>query len=84
VNYDNNLSGALFKNDEKRDGKQDPDYRGQCEIEGTEYWVSAWINESKKGAMYLSLKFNAKQAKRGAPQQPKAASTESFNDFIPF
>ena len=67
--YDNNLRGVLFKNDEKRDGRKDPDYRGQCEIDGTQYWLSAWIKESQKdGRKFMSLSFQPKQAKdiRGA------------------
>jgi len=47
--YDNNLSGALFKNNRKRDGRQDPDYTGSCEIDHVGYWVSAWISTSRKG-----------------------------------
>lgn len=86
MSYDNNLRGVLFRNDQKRDGKQDPDYRGQCEISGTEYWISAWINTSKTdSSKYMALKFQAKErkAQRAAdsPAQPAAAD---FDDEIPF
>lgn len=74
MSYDNNLSGALFKNDKKETEKH-PDYKGSCEIEGTEYWVSSWLNESKNGRKYLSLKFSPKD---GAPKQ--AAINDDFND----
>lgn len=60
MSYDNNLSGALFKNDKKETEKH-PDYKGSCEINGTEYWVSSWLNESKNGRKYLSLKFSPKE-----------------------
>lgn len=72
--YDNNLSGALFKNNRKREGKTDPDYQGQAEVGGVEYWLSAWINTSKKdGSKFMSLKFN-----------PKETTPADFDDDIPF
>jgi hypothetical protein len=51
--YDN-LHGALFKNADKVK-ETDRDYGGELSIEGTEYWVSGWVNTSKKGAKYLAL-----------------------------
>jgi uncharacterized protein (DUF736 family) len=78
-NYDNNLRGVLFKNDDKRDGRKDPDYRGNCEIGGQQYWLSAWIRESQKdGRKFMSLSFQPKQAR----ETPGAVAhkTESFAD----
>lgn len=89
-NYDNSNSGALFRND-KQGNDNWPDYRGQAEVGGVQYWVSAWINESKKdGTKFMSLKFQPKQAaqhKGGAknpPAQRAAASAPEFDDSIPF
>jgi len=75
MNYDNNLSGALFKNDNK-ETERHPDYRGQCEINGTKYWVSSWLNTSDKGVEYLSLKFKAKEGQKPA----QAAIADDFSD----
>jgi len=50
-------SGALFKNEHKRNSKS-PDYRGPCMIDGREKEISAWIAESKDGKKYMSLKFS--------------------------
>ena len=77
MSYDNNLTGALFKNDKKETEKH-PDYKGSCEINGTEYWVSSWLNESKNGRKYLSLKFNAKEG------QSTPAPVDDFDDGAPF
>ena len=46
--YDNNRTGALFKND-KKESEKHPDYKGSCEIDGVEYWVSYWLNEVERG-----------------------------------
>lgn len=66
--YDNNLSGALFQNDrQEKDG--DPDMKGQCEVEGTEYWLAAWWNKTKNGVEYLKFKMTPKDDRRGGQQQ---------------
>lgn len=66
--YDNNLSGALFQNDrQEKDG--DPDMKGQCEVEGVEYWLAAWWNKTKDGVEYLKFKMTPKDANGGGQQQ---------------
>jgi hypothetical protein len=81
-------SGALFKND-KKETDSHPDYKGSAMIEGTEYWFSAWINESKTGTKYMKTSFSQKeQAHNNGVQQVKAAvqdmSIAQLEDDIPF
>lgn len=81
MSYDNNMTGALYKNDRK-DTENHPDYRGKCEVAGTEYWLSAWVKTSKAGSKYFSLSFREKGA---MPEQPsKPAPADDFSDEIPF
>jgi len=81
MSYDNNLTGVLFRNDKKETEKH-PDYRGQCEVEGTKYWLSAWINKSKDGEKYMSLKLKAKD---DAPKKDNPApADDDFSDEVPF
>jgi hypothetical protein len=98
ADYDNNLTGVLFKND-KGDNEKRPDYKGSSEIEGVQYWVSAWIRDTAKGKC-LSMKYERKEqqtaaaptAERPAPaRQPapqgstrNAAPQDAFDDEIPF
>lgn len=86
--YDNNLRGALFRNEEKDDGNPNwPDYKGQAEIARVEYWVSAWIKTSKAGKKFMSLSFKPKLAgevKGGAKAPPAKPPEPDFNDDIPF
>lgn len=90
--YDNSLTGALFKNEEKRPDKKDPDYRGQCEMHGEAYWIDAWLNTAKQGKYagktFMSLKFKPKDDKsaRKAIEAMPASKPKApeFNDDIPF
>lgn len=81
--YDNNMSGAIFKN-EKRRSENSPDYTGQCEIDGTEYWMSAWIKTPRSGGKkFMSLAFTQKDV----PSNTSPAPTQNdidFDDEVPF
>lgn len=79
--YDNNMSGVLFKND-KGDNERRPDYKGSAEIDGVEYWVSAWIRESAKGK-FMSMKYERKEKQQAAAPAP-APSPSVVDDDIPF
>ncbi len=85
MSYDNNNSGALFKNDNYGNPSR-PDYRGSAEIDRVQYWVSAWIKTSKRGDKYISLRFEPKQEKKtkGRAENESAQQTQDFNDDIPF
>ena len=81
-------SGALFKND-KKESDSHPDYKGSAMIDGTEYWFSAWINESKTGTKYMKTSFSLKeQVHNHGVQQVQAAvggrSLAQLEDDIPF
>jgi hypothetical protein len=39
-------SGNLFKAD--KNTPEDRDYRGELNVEGREFWVSAWIKQERK------------------------------------
>ncbi len=72
--YDNTNSGILMKNEEMRAGKQDPGYKGSLNVEGVEYWVSAWVNEGREGTTlegkkYFSIKLQKKDAKGGSKKR---------------
>ena len=52
-------TGALFKND-KGDNDKRPDYRGDINIDGTSYWIAAWLKDGAKGK-YMSLAVTPKE-----------------------
>ena len=72
--YYNNMHGALFDGDPQKD--TDPDMRGQCEVDGVEYWVAAWWKKSKKVGDFLSFALtpkdeqsNQRNDRRGPPSR---------------
>jgi uncharacterized protein (DUF736 family) len=82
MEYDNTNRGSLFKNDRKDDAKF-PDYKGSINVDGTDYWLSAWIKVSKDGAKFMSLSVKNKNA--DASLQPKKkVKQEEFEDDVPF
>jgi uncharacterized protein (DUF736 family) len=60
--YDNTNRGALFKN-EGKESDSHPDYQGNINVGGKEFWLSAWIKESKAGKKYMSLSVKPKEAR---------------------
>ena len=70
----NKNSGALFRNDKKAT-EQHPDYTGNITIEGKDYYLSAWVNESARtGQKYFAIKATPKAATAPAttaPAQPR-------------
>lgn len=79
--YDNTNKGVLFKNSEKETDKH-PDYRGDIDIDGKKFWLSAWINTSKKGNKFMSLAVKPKEEQR--PQDTGGRSADEFDDSLPF
>jgi uncharacterized protein (DUF736 family) len=82
MEYDTTNRGSLFKNDRKDDAKF-PDYKGSINVDGTDYWLSAWIKISKDGNKFMSLSVKNKNA--DASLQPKKkVKQEEFDDSMPF
>lgn len=78
--YDNNMSGALFKNKDK-EGKQ-PDYWGECEIDGKKYQIAGWMKQSKNGVPFISLKFQEPRQEKPAPK--RSSAFDDMDSDVPF
>jgi len=82
--YDNNNTGALFRNTSKESDRH-PDYRGSCEVNGVEMWMASWIKTSKNGKKFMSLSFNPKEDKAENSQPPASPDNAiDEDDDIPF
>jgi len=79
MTYDNTNKGALFKND-RREKDTQPEYTGKINVDGTEYWLSAWVKDGKKGKFFsLSVK-----KKDFSPAREAVQSAPIQEDEIPF
>lgn len=68
--YDNTNKGILSKNDRKEKDSH-PDHKGQLNVNGVEYWVSAWIKERNDGSgKFFSLAVTPKE--QNQEQRPPA------------
>jgi hypothetical protein len=84
MNYDNNMRGLISKNDRKTEDKH-PDIKGQCEIDGKEYWISGWQKERKDGTgKFYSLVFQAKDVPKDSMVIPEKNPFAGLKDDIPF
>jgi len=77
-------SGSIFKNDNREKDTQ-PHGKGDCLIDGVEYWVSAWTNTAQSnGARYQSLKFTRKDEAHEKGIASVKQVTDIVEDDIPF
>lgn len=81
MTYDNTNSGALFRN-QKKETEKHPDHTGTINVEGREFWLSAWVKTSKSGQKFFSLA--VKQKDGAAPQKAKVDGNPFSDDEIPF
>lgn len=79
-------SGILSRNDRQRDGKNDPPYKGNCDVDcphcgkNARFWLSAWVNEGKSGK-FFGLRFTKMELSGGTgAEAPEKKNTES----VPF
>lgn len=87
MSYDNTNTGMLARNENPTSDKA-PEFKGSVNVEGVEYWISAWVREGKEGGKlagkkYFSMKLEPKEAKP-AKQAPRRPSRDDDDSSIPF
>ena len=80
-NYDNTNRGVLFKNDRKEKDNH-PNMKGSINVEGVEYWVSAWTKEGQNGK-FISLSLTPKEQTQTAAQAVKQAPPQRQQQAAP-
>jgi hypothetical protein len=95
MSYDNTNKGALFKNDRQTHDRQ-PNLRGSVNVEGVEYWVSAWTKTiqggPRQGEKMISVALQRKDDQPAPPTTENSGPSghqppepvDDFDDDIPF
>jgi hypothetical protein len=87
--YDNSNRGSIWPN-KKKDTEKHPDFTGEVNVDGRDYWVSAWKRKPDANPKAPSLTFTVKpkdgQAPpfREKPEQRRSLKEEMDGDEIPF
>jgi hypothetical protein len=84
VSYDNNNRGAIWRNDRKEKDTH-PDFKGELNVNGVSYWVSAWERkpDAKSTAPALSFSVKEKESNQSVNQAQQGMQPD-FDDGIPF
>jgi len=78
--FDNTNRGSLFKND-KKSTEQMPDYKGQINVNGEEFWINAWLKTSKQGTKFMSLSVSPKDRQVSEPTRKNTNFDDSDAPF---
>ena len=84
ADYDNTNRGAIWPNDRMREGKQDPHFTGSLNVDGREFWVSAWKRKADAADNAPSLSFSIKAKDEQKMPRSEHPSSPEFSDEIPF
>lgn len=69
-------SGVLFKND-RREKETHPQMKGSINVEGREYWLSAWTKKNDDGSFKLiSLSLQPKEERNQQADRKKAFGSD--------
>jgi len=75
---------ALFKNKDKQEGSNQPDYTGPGEKpDGSKIRAAAWLKTDKNGQTFLSVNVQ-EQSQQSAPQQHQGGGASQPDDDVPF
>ena len=82
--FSNTNRGSIWKNEKKLTDTH-PDFTGALNVEGVEYWVSAWKRKPDASPNAPALSFSIKLKEPRPVVQQEAADASGFDDSeIPF
>lgn len=86
---ENKNSGALYR--AKKEKQTQPDYSGNCTLDGKQYRIAGWLNKSKSGNNYLRLLFTEQQPAdlnattvQTTANMPPISNNQDLADDLPF
>ena len=72
--------GAIWRNDKKASDRH-PDFTGSLNVDGVEYWVSAWKRREGQSDRSPALSFSVRRKER---EQSASGRPDVADDDIPF
>jgi hypothetical protein len=81
TDFDNTNRGALFKNT-RREKDSHPEYNGSINVDGHDYWISAWVKDGRSGK-FFSLSVKRKDGTADRPEQKAAEFKEAVKQRFP-
>lgn len=85
--YDNTNKGTLGRN-KRKEKDSHPSHTGKINVDGKDYWLSAWVKDGQGGEKFFSLSVKPKE-EGGTPsranREPSPAPVDDFDSQeIPF
>ena len=77
-------TGSLFKNEGERKRENGPEYSGTALVDGTEYFMDAWLKSAESGRKWMSFSFKPKQAASKPQRTHGQMKRGSVDDDVPF
>ena len=81
MEYDNTNRGSIWMND-KKETENHPDFRGILNVNGQDFWVSAWKRKEGANPKSPALSFSIQPKEESISQM--ADTSQEPNDSIPF
>ena len=82
--YDETNRGTLSRNTRKTEDKH-PDFSGQINVDGVDYWLSGWVKERNDGSgKFFSLSVKRKENRSPSPLRRDTGTVADMTDDIPF
>jgi hypothetical protein len=82
MSYDNTNRGQIWINDRKEKDTH-PDFKGSMNIDGVEYWVSAWKRKPDANPKAPPLTFSIRKKDMNAAQATKEAINNQQAEATP-
>lgn len=78
----NKLNRGTLARNEHREKDSQPEFTGSINVEGKEYWLNGWVNDSKNeaGKQFFGLSVKAKDAANGS-RKPSRESPPPNSDI---
>ena len=77
MSYSNENRGSIWPN-QKKETDNHPDFTGTLNVEGVEFWVSAWKKKPDANPKAPSLTFTVK----AKDEKPKQSEAQPFDDDL--